>query len=252
MRFVFAAPLLLIPASCFAQVFSTGTFGFGGPAAQTNNPVSMVFEHKQTQTLADGTRISTVTHEYFYRDSLGRTRNETEFGPGWAGQGHPMRHVDVQDPVARTFTNWQAGEQGGYSRTYNQIDQNAPPPRVSTALVGTQSHTVVPFVRPQPDSRPRPKTTTEQLGTDQVQGVPCEATRITVVYPTDFFGNDRPVTTVTEHCQSRELGRMLRDSTEDPRSGTRTTVLQSISHGEPDPSLFLPPADYTDARAGVP
>ena len=64
----------------------------------------------------------------------------------------------------------------------------------------------------------------------------------TTVYPTDFLGNDRPITTVTERCQSGEFGRELRNLTEDPRSGTRSTTLQSISRGEPDPSLFQPPS----------
>ena len=78
MRFALAVPVLLLSAPCMAQMVSSGVGGYG-MGAQTNNPVSMVFEHKQTQTLTDGTHISLVSHEYFYRDNLGRTRIETEF-----------------------------------------------------------------------------------------------------------------------------------------------------------------------------
>ena len=72
--FIFVAPF-----HCVAQNVSMGVSGFGGIGAQTNNPITMVFEHKQTQTLADGTHINIVSHEYFYRDNLGRTRTESEF-----------------------------------------------------------------------------------------------------------------------------------------------------------------------------
>jgi hypothetical protein len=37
----------------------------------------------------------------------------------------------------------------------------------------------------------------------------------------------------------------------DPRCGGMTTQLSSISLAEPDPSLFIPPADYTIAEAAT-
>ena len=249
MRFAPTITLFLLSTPCFAQIAMGVSSGYGGPAAQTNNPVSMVFEHKQTQTLADGTHINTVTHEYFYRDSLGRTRMENEVQTFGFVSGTPMHSVNVHDPVARTSTNWQTGGPEGRAHQFNRYDQNPPQrPLMTTAPISSQSHLLAP-PPVQPASRPRPKTTTESLGTQDVQGVPCEASRTTVVYPVDFFGNDRPITTVMERCQSREFDRVLRDSTEDPRSGTRTTTLQSISRGEPDPSLFQPPPDYVDSKS---
>lgn len=80
----------------------------------------------------------------------------------------------------------------------------------------------------------------------QVQGEPCEASRITSVYPVGFLGNDRILTTVAERCVSHEFGRALLEVVQDPRYGTRTLTLQSITRGDPDPTLFHPPADYAE------
>ena len=136
--------------------------------------------------------------------------------------------------------------------TFTRNDEVLPQrPLATTAANGDQSHTVVPVRKPKVDATLRPKTTTEQLGTLDIQGVSCEASRITFMYPIGFMGNDRPITTVTQRCQSREFGKELLDVTEDPRSGTRSTALQSISRSVPDPSLFQPPPDYIDARPGA-
>ncbi len=157
-----------------------------------------------------------------------------------------MPSVNVQDPVAQTNTNWQAGGPGFMPHEYFRMETNRPvqPIQIMTQVLAP------PPVAPRPPAPTPPrlqlKNTTEQLGTQDVQGVPCEASRTTVVYPVDFMGNDRPITSVNESCNSREFGRNLRESMDDPRTGVRTTTLQSISRGEPDPSLFQPPADYTE------
>ena len=82
---------------------------------------------------------------------------------------------------------------------------------------------------------------------ETVQGESCHATRATVVYPEGFFNNDRPMTVVTEVCMSFQLDQLLRMRADDPRTGVRTSTLESLSRGEPDPSLFQPPPGYTEA-----
>lgn len=240
--------LVLLSTSCTAQM--VGSFGgyVGGNGSQTNNPVTMVFEHKQVQTLADGTHITQVTHETFYRDTLGRTRMEHESGLFGLNSGTPMRGINVTDPVAQTFTNWQTGGPGNMPHEYFRSEMNRPMPRIQNTTADSATHQVVPVQPAQHEQRPMPKHTTEQLGTQDVQGIPCEATRTTTVYPLNFMGNDRPITALNESCRSREFGRNLSESVEDPRTGTRTTTLQSISRGEPDPSLFQPPPDYTERQ----
>ncbi len=242
--------LLLLSMSCTAQgiVVHSGDVQLfsGSVGSQTNNPVTMVFEHKQVQTLVDGPHITNITHETFYRDTLGRTRMENESPMFGMGASTPMRSISVQDPVAQTSTNWQLGGYGNMPHEYFRMDTNrhTQPIQMMTQLLAPPP--VAPRPRAQIQPRLQPKNTTEQLGTQDVQGVPCEATRTTTVYPVDFMGNDRPITVTQDFCNSREFGRNIRESMEDPRTGVRTTTLQTISRGEPDPSLFQPPADYTE------
>ena len=251
MRVAPALPLLLMTAPCLAQI-ATGSVGpVGGPASQINNPVSMVYEHKQSQTLADGTHISTVMHEYFYRDGVGRTRLEHNSVIPGMRDGKQIHTVNVHDPVTHTITTWQTGGPEGGVHSFQRIDQTpARPMNVSPALrtVPSANQAQIQEPSPSPAQQLRPNFTTEHLGRQEVQGVPCEGLRTTVVYPTGFLGNDRPIVTVTERCESREFGRMLRDLAIDPRTGDRSTILQSIQRGEPDPSLFLPPPGYVDSK----
>lgn len=248
-RCLWFAPLLLsLPA--MAQFASTN--GVGGPMRQeTNNPVSLVFERKQTQTLADGTHISSTTHEYFYRDTLGRTRTENEF-PMLRGTTQATRMVSVMDPVAGTVTNWQTGAPGaGNAHEYTRVSTNPQqgtlrqrPAQAQGITTSTPTHIVAESTLSAPPMHPQVKR--EDLGVQDVQGATCQASRTTIVLPTGFLGNDRPITTTQESCVSTEFGQALKETYDDPRSGTRTTTMQSISRGEPDPSLFQPPPGYTE------
>jgi hypothetical protein len=92
--------------------------------------------------------------------------------------------------------------------------------------------------------QPRAEISNEQLGTQTIEGVLAEGTRMTTTYPVGSLGNDRPVTTVTETWTSREIGMVVLTRTSDPRRGETTMKLTNISRAEPDPSLFQPPAGY--------
>jgi hypothetical protein len=59
------------------------------------------------------------------------------------------------------------------------------------------------------------------------------------------FGNDRPITTVTESWYSPELHLTVMYKRSDPREGEVTTQYTGIKRAEPDPSLFQLPAGYT-------
>ena len=247
MRGLLIAPVLLFAVGLSAQVAASfGSASVFGASSQTNNPVSLVVEHKQVQTLADGTHISSITREYFYRDTLGRTRTEREVGL-FSNTDQKMRSVSVSDPVAGVWLSWQTGTLQGMPREYTRIEAGHPverpqlPPRVAGQPVRPESP-----VSPQSANRPTPQRKQEDLGTRDVQGMPCHATRHTTTFPVGFLGNDRPITSIDETCISPELGRSLEETHEDPRTGTRTVTVMSLTRGEPGPSLFLPPADYKE------
>jgi len=58
-------------------------------------------------------------------------------------------------------------------------------------------------------------------------------------------GNDRPIVAVNENWYSDELQTQILSKRSDPRYGESVDRLTNIDRSEPDPSLFLPPADYT-------
>src|SRR5215510_4735327 len=87
----------------------------------------------------------------------------------------------------------------------------------------------------------------ESLGTQAIEGVMAEGTRITLTIPAGKIGNERPIVTVNERWYSQELQTVVLTKNSDPRMGETTYRLTNINRSEPDPSLFQVPADYTIA-----
>ncbi len=252
MRLLFILLLTAVPSAAQSVAVHTSA-RTGGMASPTGNPVTMTFERTQTQTLADGTHITNVTHESFYRDSEGRTRQDHEL-PFPVRTGAPMSSVVVQDPVAGFTLMWQTGGDSAGPRHFTSLDTDAARAQaLQERADAAAANPPLPRLQRDPapaqgrgDEHSQPKHNLQRLGTQEVQGVPCEATRATTVYPPGSLGNDRVITTITERCVSHEFGRALREVENDPRSGTRTLTLQSITRSEPDPTVFHPPADYAE------
>src|SRR5262245_7316473 len=85
----------------------------------------------------------------------------------------------------------------------------------------------------------------ESLGTQTIEGVAAEGTRVTFTIPAGKIGNERPIVTVNERWYSPELQTVVLSKNSDPRMGETTYRLTNIVRSEPDPSLFQVPSDYT-------
>jgi hypothetical protein len=90
----------------------------------------------------------------------------------------------------------------------------------------------------------------ESLGTQVVEGVQAEGTRITMTIPAGKIGNERPIVTVNERWYSPELQTVVLSKNSDPRMGETTFRLTNLNRSEPDPSLFQVPAEYTVKEGG--
>jgi hypothetical protein len=226
----------------------------------TGQPFSAQEETESVQTLSDGTHINSGPRKVtYYRDSLGRTRTERTPAqpPGLAAAAMPPVFIDIEDPV------------GGYRYTLDSNSHTAHRTPIAPARAANgqqifaatapayQPGTAIESGRRQGDSsavtaapakrgnpRPRPETSTEQLGAETLEGVSVDGIRTTTTWPVGYFGNDRPIRTVRETWTSRALGMALLTKSSDPRSGESTTRLTNILQAEPDASLFLPPAGY--------
>jgi hypothetical protein len=236
------------------------TFVGSGPSnSVTGQPFSALEESETVQTLADGTHITSGEQKVMhYRDSLGRTRTEhTPMPmPGFLGAPAPPVFTEIVDPVAGYRYSFDSN-----SHTAHRVPMG-PLARVGK-VTASSSRPAPALFAPAPQTLPaqitvngippsgggnaqqlRPEMSRESLGTQTIEGLLADGTRMTTTYPVGFIGNDRPLTTVTETWMSREIGMVVLTKTSDPRQGESTRKLTNVSRAEPDPSLFQPPAGY--------
>jgi hypothetical protein len=85
---------------------------------------------------------------------------------------------------------------------------------------------------------------TEELGTQNIEGVDAEGTRTITTIPAGAIGNERPIEITYERWYSRDLQMVVMSKHNDPRFGEQTYRLTNIVRTEPDPSLFTLPNGY--------
>jgi hypothetical protein len=236
---------------------SVGGFGAGFGATVQGAPYSATVTNESVQTLADGNRIVQSSTGTIARDSQGRTRQDTMLPPiGNLSAANAPHLIFVHDPVAQT------------SYTLNLTDKTAqkmpipplppvPPPGapgpgpdafyVQAAGVATASGQLPPppmigqkvFL-----TNDQGQATTEDLGSQTMEGVFVTGVRTTRTIPAGQIGNDKPISIVTEVWTAPDLKTIVYSKRSDPRMGEQTFQLTNITRAEPDASLFTVPADF--------
>ncbi len=84
----------------------------------------------------------------------------------------------------------------------------------------------------------------EALGTQMMEGVNAEGTRVSTTLDTGAIGNDRPIQMVNERWFSSELKTIVMTKHSDPRTGEEIFRLTNISRTEPGADLFQVPTNY--------
>jgi hypothetical protein len=236
-----------------AQIGVTPT-GMYGPSSITGAPYSATQISERIQTLADGTRITQpVRKGLMYRDSAGRTRNEMPFPvPMRAGPPPPVR-ISIFDPVAGFRYEFNSAnkvaQKFAMPAARPAIAQPASPaastpPAAGLIIAGTGKLTAPVTTTQNGAAVNTPKTTSESLGSQLIEGVTAEGTRTTTTWAVGSVGNDREIDAISETWFSKQLGVAVLTKNSDPRFGHSITKLTNISLVEPDPALFMPPADY--------
>jgi hypothetical protein len=214
-----------------------------------NAPYSAKQVHERTQTLSDGTHISTTNVTTVYRDSSGRTRTvvndemATIYDPV-AGATYRLNMKAQTSTTIRMMQNIGIVFDGPTGELQAKVSDMLPRPTINTT--GTENGTVsVAYdggggtVRTNNDEFQR-----ESLGTQTMEGLVVEGTRITMTVPEGAIGNDRPIKTVIEQWYSPELQLYVMTKNTDPRNGENVMRLTEVSRNEPDASLFQVPANY--------
>lgn len=229
-RFLTAHCVLLLFASAPlpAQVTGSGTGAAAhiGAALANNPPYRLTRTSTIVQTLANGAIITRTFSVKSARDAEGRIYSEEHL----ASPSGVVSYV-VFDPVARTNVTWN-------NRTKIAVVTHwvAPESEQAAGVDAAQ--------QPQ-NSRVPKEMTREDLGLRTIAGLEATGTRTTVIVPTGDVGNDRPFTVVSEKWISTRYKIPLLTVIDDPRSGKRTDEVTDFHPGEPDPTLFKIPEDYT-------
>ncbi|MGA7238493.1 MAG: hypothetical protein WBY44_22610 [Bryobacteraceae bacterium] len=221
-----------------------GRMGFGGRGPMggefmrpvTGAPYSATEVSSSQQVLANGNVIQRQSQTNFYRDGQGRTRSEMTMKHA---DGTTTSHVTIHDPVAGV-----SHDLNPQSKVSRDMNFHAPPaganrqggprgggPGANRAMVQRRTSD--------------PNVTTENLGTQTINGVSATGTRITRTIPAGAEGNSMAIQIVHETWMSDDLKVPVMIKHTDPRSGTSTTQLTNILRAEPDASLFTVPAGYT-------
>lgn len=242
--------------------FVSAEAGIAGKVVK-NAPYSAEAVTETTQTLHDGNRISNKSTAATYRDSQGRTRRDMTMpaiGP-WAADDAPTM-VWINDPVAGVNYHLDTKQ-----KTARKLPGNPGMIGLSPMAEGAWTETVKvrgkgeggkatpvagtvlsveagsPGIRVFGKDATPPKT--ESLGKQIFDGVEAEGTRSTMTIPAGQIGNERDINIVNERWYSSELQTVIMSKHSDPRMGDTTYKLTSIKLGDPHPSLFEVPTDYT-------
>jgi TonB family protein len=268
---LFACVLALTTGICGDNAFAqdenqkkkviVGTFGISGARIGTvkNAPFSGEMVCEGVQTLADGNRISNRMSFMIYRDREGRMRRETSFKIRDAGSGEykEQKKIQVSDPFGgqnfwldpqnrtahkSTFLLLGPMKEIAGVRSFQPVEGGL----VSNGGAIATGNVCGPRpIRPVRGLGANAETKNESLGTQAIEDVEAEGTRITQTIPAGSIDNERPIEIIYERWFSQELQLDLLVKSVDPRSGEWTQQFISINRSDPDPSLFEIPPDYT-------
>ena len=216
-----------------------GFEGMHGGKVVKGAPFSATATSVTTQTLQDGNSINRTTKSLLYRDSEGRVRRDVTFsgfGPLQAA-GKTRTMIMINDPVAGAHYMLNPDE---------KIAHKMPAHSPKDAAGKFKDNAAGRFGKRQDSAN----FTTESLGTQNVNGVNAEGTRITHTIPAGQIGNEQPINVVFERWYSPELQMVVKSTRTDPRFGTTTYNLSNIQRAEPAAAMFTVPADYTIKEGG--
>jgi hypothetical protein len=235
----------------------------------TGAPYTAEAATESIQVLADGNRIVRRTTARVYRDGKGRTRRET-LGPD--GQ---IRSVVISDPAAGKSFSVDPGtntvHHTGVATFVSEGDG-----RKETIVVHKSAGAAAPHVSVEAKDDAKLKvarerelktaqqmhvssagamtwvtsehasqaaaTKKEDLGQRVIEGLTAKGTRTTTEIAAGAIGNELPITVIGEEWVSVDLKVLVMTRHADPRTGETTYRLTGIVRGEPDASLFEPPA----------
>jgi hypothetical protein len=238
--------------------------------ATLNAPYSAETAVEGLQVLADGNRISRKTTGRVYRDGEGRTRRE-EDGP------NGRVSISIVDPVGgysysldpESKVAWRTptGTAAGIMSKLKAVEAREKLEREAVISKKTEADGEVRLRSGVPVGAVMTAADKEKLARANeaagvvaaappleqrlLDGLLVEGRKTTRTIPAGKVGNERPLTVTNEEWRSPDLNVLVLTRFSDPRTGESSYRLTNIVRGEPDPSLFMVPPDYTVQDTGV-
>jgi hypothetical protein len=229
-------PALFRPPLDYTIVDETGPFtieldrktpklGVRTVTAITGMPYAAESEYQQERTAENGARLISVSTFRYWRDFVGRTRQESSVG------------VQITDPVAGHHYLLDAEKQIAHRFPIRVKMQTAADALANISPAGPTSTSKL---------ADGVVGVTESLGMQTIDGFRAYGSRTTLTYPpnTRMLHGDHSTTNVCEDWRSPQLSFPLRTKSSDPLSGESTSTLKTLKLVEPDPALFLIPEGY--------
>jgi hypothetical protein len=238
--------------------------GMGGIEGKTvtGAPYSAEETTQTTQTLADGNRIVNTSKSKVYRDQQGRRRVEQTLGNiGGLHAAEAQATIMIDDPTANVHYTLRPD-----TRTAEKVETNGsgPSAKEGAVIVKQQMETAMTQLKMRTAAQQGAEIvavagvvgysnkiaaeeaarTSEDLGTQNMEGVQVQGKRTTTTIPAGAMGNERPIQIVDERWYSPELQMNIMTKHSDPRMGETVFTVTGVSRANPDGSLFQLPADY--------
>jgi hypothetical protein len=186
-----------------------------------------------TQLSSDGIAVTRETHGKMFRDSLGRTRSETELESAVAG-GASKQYVTIVDPTQQTSMVLDVAAK---TATVYHLPAAAAVNGRTLKMVAASQNSAVSGSR-------HSGTATERLGAMTIEGFLVTGSRRAHANEA-MVAKNGPQGAETETWFSPELKVELQTTRRLSPTVSQTTRLTKIASGEPDPALFQVPAGYT-------
>ena len=194
-------------------------------------PYTATASTETTQVLADGNRIVHKQSGLVARDSEGRTRREEIMAGMGPVQVNAPKVVFIHDPVAGA----------AYVLEPDKQTARVMKPKMSgTDMAQMHAKMKKEFAA----NGEQGDVKTESLGTQEIEGVSAQGTRVTRTIPAGKIGNEQPIQITVETWVSPDLHTTVLQKRNDPRFGETVFQLTNIKQGEPDASLFQIPSGF--------
>jgi hypothetical protein len=214
-----------------------GFGGFGGAgipnfAAKTitGEPFTANLTSQSVQILANGNQIQRQETGEVARDSQGDVYVQTTATLPSSSGSKTVSSITIYDVVTKVVYRLNPQKMTGIESPLHQ--PTAPPTTTTTTSNSSQ-------------------VTTQNLGTQTINGVSATGTQVTRTIPAGTVGNTQPIQNVRITWISTVLQIPVEITRTDPRTGNSSFNLTDIMQTEPSASLFVVPTGYTVTSASA-